>query len=124
MEVAELKGYKSYRAFVAFHNLMLGLKMTPLYISEKYYEWFENNFVNVSEDEKRKMVRDAALFVNLEPEEIEVFACLCKDKNGIPYSKANIGNLKPDEILEVIISVCMEIGKIKIDMLTREEKKN
>jgi hypothetical protein len=31
MKVAELKGYKAWRAFGVFHKLMLGLKMLPAY---------------------------------------------------------------------------------------------
>jgi hypothetical protein len=123
MEVMELKGYKSLRALNAFHTLMLGMKMLPMYATESYEAFFAR-FSDLPENEQSTMIREAALFVELSKEEIEALASFCKDKNGVPYEASNIKNLGPAEMIEVIVSVCMEIGKIKIDLISKDEKKN
>lgn len=122
-KVLPLKGFKSYKALNAFHALLLGLKMLPAYTLITYEKFFES-FKDKDDAEKETLLREAAVFVNLEEEEIEALVCFCTDKNGIPLTKANINNLTPDEIHEVIVAVCMEIGRIKIDLVTESEKKN
>ena len=123
MKVLELKGFKSLRALNVFHTLLLGLKMLPLYITESYEEFFKK-FQDFSDKEKETKLKEAVLFVELSPEEVEAVACFCCDKNGIPFNKNSIPSLKPDDIIDIIVSVCMEIGKIKIDLVSEEEKKN
>ena len=39
---------------------------------------------------------------------------LVEDANGVPYSKANINNLQPQEIINIIIAVCLEISKVTV----------
>ncbi len=121
-QVLELKGFKSLRALNGFHALMLGMKMLPMH-AVKSYEKFFAEFQELPDDEKKTMIREAALFVELTKEEVEALASFCTDKNGIPYSAVNINNLNPGEIIEVIVAVCFEIGQIKIDLVTQDEKK-
>jgi hypothetical protein len=123
IQVLELKGYKSLRALNAFHALMLGLKMLPSYMGESYEEFFLRIQSMPPEDQK-KMIREAALFVELQKEEVEALICFCADKNGVPYVSENLKGLAPDQILEIVIAVCFEISKIKIDFVTDTEKKN
>lgn len=123
LRVLELKGYKSLRALNAYHALMLGLKMLPQYMGETYEEFYAR-VEKMSKADQQKMIREAALFVNLEKEEVEALVCFCTDKNGIPYQAANLDNLKPDELHEVIVAVCTAISEIKIDFVSSNEKKN
>lgn len=123
MRVLELKGYKSLRALNAFNALMLGLKMLPQYMSQDY-ESFLEKIQAMTPDDQRKMIKEAALFVELGKEEVEALVCFCADKNGVPYSPENIKNLKPDQLIEIIVEVCFEIAKIRIDFVTETEKKN
>lgn len=123
MKVLELKGYKSLRAFNAFHTLMLGMKMLPMYMGESY-ETFYGRLQEMSESEQGKMIREAALFVNLSKEEVDALVGFCCDKNGVPYEASNIKNLSPDQLIDVIVAVSQEIIKIKIDLVTDEQKKN
>ncbi len=123
MKVAELKGFKSLRALNVFHTLMLGLKMLPAYMTEQYEEFYEK-LSKMEPASQEKLIREAALFVELQKEEVEALVCFCSDPNGVPYSKENLASLGPDQILEVIVSVCMEISKIKIDIISEREKKN
>ena len=122
-KVLPLKGYKSLKALNAFHALLLGLKMLPSYLAESYESFYES-FKDKTDSEKEKLIREAALFVQLQQDEVEALVAFTTDRNGIPYSAANVNNLSIDELHEIIVAVCMEIGKIKIDILTESEKKN
>lgn len=123
IQVLELKGYKSLRALNAFHALMLGLKMLPSYMGESYEDFFLR-IQSMPPADQMKMIREAALFVELQKEEVEALICFSADKNGVPYVSENLKGLAPDQILEIIIAVCFEISKIKIDFVSDSEKKN
>lgn len=123
MQVLELKGYKSLRAFNAFHALMLGLKMLPSYMGETYEE-FLNRVQKMSPIDQEKMILEASLFVEIPKEELEAIICFCADKNGVPYTAENMKNLGPKEFQEMIVAVCMKIAQIKIDFVSEKEKKN
>lgn len=118
-----LKGYKSLGALNSFHKLLLGLKMIPEYFNLSY-EDFHNQFEDKNEEEKEKFIRQAIVHVPLLEEEVEALVCFATDKNGVPYTRLNIKNLGPNEIMEIMVCVCMEIGKIKITLVSESEKKN
>ena len=120
--VVELRGYKSLRAFNAFHALMLGLKMLPSYQSEAYENFFAR-VADMPEADQEKLVREAAMFVELGRDEVEAMMAFCVDPNGVPYSAENLKNLNPAEIVEIIVAVSMAIAKIKIDLVSDDEKK-
>lgn len=122
MKLLPLKGYKSLKALNAFSALLLGLKMLPMYLSQTY-EVFYEGFKNMDDDDKEKFLRQAVAFVQLEQDEVEAVICFACDKNGVPYSPVNLKNLGPDELHEIIVAVCMEIGRIKIDLVSESEKK-
>ncbi len=117
-----LQGYKSLRVLNAFHSLLLGLKMLPAYMSEDYQTFFAS-FSKKSDQEKERNLREAAAFVQLSPDEVAAMVSFATDANGIAYTEINQGNLKPDELFEIIVAVCMEIGRIKIDLVSEDEKK-
>lgn len=122
VKVAPLKGYKSLKALQAFHTLMLGLKMLPMYMDTSY----EDFYAAVEKrplDEQEKLIKEAALFVHLEEDEIKSMMTFAADKNGVPYSSENLKNLSPDEVINIIVAVCLEISKIKIDFVSDSEKK-
>lgn len=123
MKVLELKGYKSLKALNAFHTLMLGLKMLPAYMAEDY-ETFYSRVQDMPPQDQEKLIREAVLFVELQKDEVEALACFCADKNGVPYTAENLKSLGPAVLMEIIVSVCVEISKIKINFVTEAEKKN
>jgi hypothetical protein len=123
MKVLELRGFKSLRALNAFHTLMLGLKMLPSYMGESYEDFYAR-IAEMDEAGQEKMIREAALFVELQKEEVEALVCFCADANGVPYGPANLASLGPKELHEIIVAVCKVIGKIKIDLVSDAEKKN
>lgn len=122
IKVLPLKGAKSLKAFNVFNTLMLGLKMLPLYVHVPYREFYAS-IPEKSEEEKENLIREAIAFVNLEPDEVEAAVAFCCDKNGIAYSKNNIGNMELKEVIDCIVAVCLEIGRIEITLTSESEKK-
>lgn len=123
MQVEEIKGYKGLRAFNAFHKLMLGLKMLPQYIGESYEDFFDR-IHQMPDADQRKVIREAAVFVDLEKEELEAMASFCRDPNGISYGPEQLKKANPEVILNIVESVGFEIVKFRIDSVTETEKKN
>jgi hypothetical protein len=74
--------------------------------------------------DQRKVITEAVVFVELQREEVEALVCFCTDLNGMPYTEVNMHNLGPDQLVAVVVAVCMEIVKIKIDFISESEKKN
>ena len=123
MKILPLKGYRALKALNAFNALLLGLKMLPIHLEKSYVEFFEG-FKSKTDAEKETMIRQAVAFVPLNDDEIEALVSFTVDSNGIAYSKVNVNNLGVQELHEIIVAVCMAIGRIKIDLVTEEEKKN
>ena len=123
MNVLELRGYKSLKAMNAFHTLMLGLKMLPSYMGESYEDFYQRIELMPPQDQE-KMIREAVLFVELKQDEVEALVCFCSDANGVPYSAENLKSLGPKDILEMVVAVCIEISKIKVNFVSADEKKN
>lgn len=123
MKVLELRGFKSLRALNAFNTLMLGLKMLPAYMAESYEQFF-GRVSEMAPPDQEKLIREAALFVELQKEEVEALVSFVADGNGVPYSAENMKALGPKELHEMIVAVCKEIAKIKIDLVGEHEKKN
>ena len=124
IQVSELKGYNSYRAFCAYNQLLMGLKMIPEYKMLSFEEFFSMLDAIESLEDKRKILTKAAMLVQLEEEELQAMLSFCKDKNGVPYGKENMKNLTPAQQIEAIVSVALEYAKIKVSFVTETEKKN
>ncbi len=122
MKILPLVGFKSLRALNAFNALLLGLKMLPAYIGETY-ETFFTSFQVKTEAEKETLIREAAVFVELQEDEVKALISFACDKNGIPYDDTNVKNLSAGDLHEIIVAVCMEIGRIKIELVSESEKK-
>lgn len=122
-KVLPLKDVKSLRALNAFQALIMGMKMIP----GNAHLSFEELSTVVEAMEPKDQINfftQAAKMVELSPEEVKAITCFCTDKNGIPYTAENVKNLKPNELVEVIVTVCMEIlQNIHIDIITESEKK-
>lgn len=119
-----LKDYKSLRALNAYCALMIGMKMLPAHAHYTLEEFFDLVEAMDPEDQVKVLVNGAKI-VELQPEEVKALVCFCTDKNGIPYTAENLKTLGPSELVEVIVTVCMEILRnIDIDLITKDEKKN
>lgn len=120
MKVLPLVGVKSLAALNAFNLLLVGLSMVPgmggLEFMEKVGE--------LPEADREKLIRKALLIVTLQKEEVEALASFATDKNGVPYGPENLKNLSAGELHEILSLVCMEIGKIRVSLVTSAEKKS
>jgi tRNA A37 threonylcarbamoyladenosine modification protein TsaB len=122
-EVLPLVGYKSLRALNGYNTLLLGLKMLPAYRGESYEEFYAR-VDSMPPNDQEKLIREAVVFVELQKDEVEAIVGFCKDPNGVPYEPANLLKLPAKEIHEIIVAVCLEIAKIKITLVSEDEKKN
>jgi len=121
-KVLPLVGSKALKAFGAFNTLLLGLKMTPMNMSEDYVAFFES-FKTMDDGQKETELRKAVAMVPLTPEEVETLVCFTTDQNGVPFSEVNVKNLALEELFDCIVAVCVEIGRIKVDLVSEDEKK-
>jgi len=122
MTVLELKGFKSLRALNVFHTLLLGMKMLPMH-AKVSYEVFYESFKDKPDSEKETLLREAAVFVELQEDEVAAVLAFVADKNGVPIGSHNLKNLTPTENHESVVAVCKEIGRNKNDILSESEKK-
>lgn len=123
MKVLEICGSKGFLAFQSFNHLMLGLKMLPAYLGETY-EDFLDRITIMEPSDQMKMIREAAMFVKLEEDELKAIICFCTDKNGVPYSSENLKSLNPAQIIDIVCEVCFRISQFKITFVSESEKKN
>lgn len=124
MKMIELRGIPALYAVQAFHKLMLGLKMLPSYMHESYEAFFER-LDHMSESEQETMIREAAVFVKLDLEEMSDLCRFAADPNGVPYTAENMKKLSAEDIHDIIVAVSFEILKAhKIRLVSDSEKKN
>jgi hypothetical protein len=123
MKVRELKGYKSLKALNVFHALMLGLKMLPAHLGESYEDFFARVQALPAADQEH-LIREAVMFVKIDLDDINDLIGFVEDPNGVPYGPENVNNLGPDQLVEIIVAVCVAISKIRINFVTESEKKN
>lgn len=104
--------------------LMLGLCMIPEY-NHMSLEQFTKIVEAMEFEDQLKVLTQGAKIVELDPKEVKALVCFCTDKNGVPYTEENVKNLGPSELVEIVVTVCMEILRnIDIDLVTDDEKKN
>lgn len=118
-----LEGLESYWAAQAYIKLLLGLKMLPSYLLETY-EQFYGRIEIMDQSDKENMLREAVMHVSLLEDEVLQVVKFAADQNGVRFTKVNMQKLTPDQILEIIIAVILEISKIKIKFVSESEKKN
>lgn len=120
MKLLPLVGPKSMRALNAFNMLLVGLSMLP---GMGGLDWLDT-VDEIPEAEKEKLIRRAVTIVPLQNEEIEALASFVADKNNVAYVNQNLSKLPVAELHEVLSIVCVEIGKIKVSLVTEAEKKS
>ncbi len=112
----------SLRVLNAFNALMLGLKMLPAYMGETYEE-FLGRIHDMPPEDQEKMIREAVHFVQLQRDELEAIMSFAEDSNGVPYCQASLKTIEADTLVNGIVAVCMQIAKMKIDLVSEDEKK-
>lgn len=123
VNVLPIEGPDSYWALQAYMKLLFGLKMLPMYMGEQFEEFLERVEAMELEDRK-KILREAVLMVTLDREELMALVRFAADENGVPFTKENTKRLAGDQFLEIVQAVVEAIASIKINFLTKSEKKN
>ena len=124
IQTKTVEGPTSHRVYNAYCALVLGLHYMPVNTQNLHYEEFLQSVESMSPEDQAKCFRQAARLTNLEKEDLLAMLSFCVDKNGISYSPANINNLNPKMIVEMIVAVCMQIAGMKVDLVSESEKKN
>ena len=123
MKVRPILGYNCYRAYQVYRDIILASYIfwnaNKIYLSDdenkpESYKDFLLRFEKSTEEEKREIIKLGAETFNLSIEEICFLIGLVEDANGVTYSKSNIDNLKPNEIIDIIIEVCLEISRVTV----------
>jgi hypothetical protein len=125
MQVLPIKGLKSWDALKGLSALLLGYYCLAMPGKNEYesFDQFFESFAWISDEEKEKIIRTAILFVKIEHWEVEALTSFVTDKNGIPYSSASLKNMSLKDLIEIVVAVCLEMGKIQISILSEDEKK-
>ena len=126
MKIRPITGYNCYRAYQVYRDILLASYIfwtaNKIYLSNdpevkkkaETYKEFLIRFEKSDEEERRNIIKLGADTFNLSLEEVCFLVGLVEDANGVPYSKANLNNLKPQEIIDIIVEVCLEISKITV----------
>lgn len=123
MKIKPILGYNCYRAYQVYRDIILASYIfwsaNKIYLSDdenkpESYKDFLLRFERSTEEERREIIKLGAETFNLSMEEICFLIGLVEDANGVPYSKSNIDNLKPNEIIDIIIEVCLEISRVTV----------
>ncbi len=125
MKVLPIKGLNGLNALKGLSALLLGYFILALPGKQDCddFETYFESFKTKTEADKEKILRAALLFVRIEALEVEAMMSFVQDKNGIAYSAVSIKNMPLLEMIEIIVAVCLEIGKIKVTILSEDEKK-
>lgn len=122
-KVVDLVGYESIRALNVYGALLIGGKNIPGYVDMPFDQYFET-IRTMPPAQQENFFRICVAVVPLEREEVEAIVCFCLDPLGVPYSRMQLKSMPLKDVFDVIISVCLEIAKFKIDFVSESEKKN
>ncbi|WP_424244948.1 hypothetical protein Dip510_000055 [Elusimicrobium posterum] len=123
VQVLPLKGLKSIWALNAYNVLLFGLATEQALAGQGFEETYKN-FEGLPLEAKELQLRRAAGLVNLQEDDMRNLIAFAKDANGIPFTDANTAKLAPEDIIDILVAVCLEISKIKVYSIAEREKKN
>lgn len=123
IKTKELEGYESFLALQVWYKVMIGYKMFAPNAHFELEKFFEH-LGDMDDAEKEKCVREALLITPLSKEDIELVSVFCSDANGVSFKQENMRKLSPSQVHDILAKVFMEITKIKINLLSEDEKKN
>jgi len=112
-KASELKGIKSVRVLQVTSTLLLGSLMLPVNMGKTYDNYFEE-IMNLDREDQAQVLTDAIQFVELKDEEIQSILSFVQDKNGVQIDKSNIDNYNPAEIMDMVLTVCLQVFDIDV----------
>lgn len=110
----DLRGLKSPAGFQVLYTLLIGYFTVPAFNADVNFDKFVKEFEKMSREDQKAILTKAVCIVPLKEEEYLNVLCFCKDENGIPYSRENISNLPYDEIMQMVVEVCLAYAECKV----------
>lgn len=110
----DLKGLKSPSGFQVLFSLLLGYYSVPHFDAKGNFQDFVKDFEKMPREERRKIIASSVCITPLKEEEYLNVICFVKDENGVPYSKENVENLTYEQIMEIVIEVCLAYSDCRV----------
>lgn len=110
----DLRGLKSPAGFQVLYTLLIGYYSVPTFEAQADFEDFIKSFEKMPREERESILKKSVCITPLKEEEYMNVLCFCKDPNGIPYSRENVENLTYDEIMELVVEVCLAYSDCKV----------
>lgn len=113
--MSDFKGVQGLRAYKA----MMSITRSLYFIAEvsggqdweKFLSWLDTQ----TEEQMTRLFKVGVVYgVKLDQDEILDLLAYCKDKNGITITRENLNSIPVDELIASMVSVCMELNKIKV----------
>lgn len=110
----DLRGLKSPAGFQVLYTLLIGVYSVPVFGINQTFDEFVKSFEKMPREQRREILAKAICITPLKEEEYLNVLSFAKDANGIPYSSENVDNLAYDEIMEIVIDVCLAYTDCKV----------
>ncbi len=110
----DLKGLKSPAGFQVLYTLLIGFYSVPSFGAKTSFDEFVKNFEKMPREERKDILTKAVCVTPLNEGEYMNVLCFAKDANGIPYTKENVENLAYNEIMEIVVEVCLAYSDCKV----------
>lgn len=110
----DLRGIKTPAAFQVLFTLLIGYFQVPVLNQMIDFEKFVDTFDKAERAEKEEILRKAVTIVPLTEEELLNVLYFARDVNGVRFTRENIDNLKYDEILKLVVDVCLAFAETKV----------
>ena len=110
----DLRGIKTPAAYQVLFTLLLGYFQVPTLNKMIDFETFIETFDKAERSEKEKILRKAVAVVPLTEDELYNALYFAKDVNGVRFTRENIDNLIHDDILKLVVDVCLAFAETKI----------
>lgn len=110
----DLRGIKTPAAFQVLFTLLIGYFQVPVLNQMIDFEKFVDIFNKAERAEKEKILRKAVSIVPLTEDELLNVLYFARDVNGVRFTRENIDNLKYDDILNLVVDVCLAFAETKV----------
>lgn len=110
----DLKGLKSPAGFQVLYTLLIGFYSVPTFEAKTDFNEFIKDFEQAPRERREEILRKSVCITPLKEDEYMAVLCFAKDANGVPYTKENVENLSYDEIMEIVVAVCLAYSDCKV----------
>ncbi|MBE6457568.1 MAG: hypothetical protein E7011_02050 [Alphaproteobacteria bacterium] len=112
MKIIELRGLKSVRVYQLYQQVLIAYAILPTTHAASIKD-FLTEFETKSPEEKRRILRRAAMFYDFQGDDVLTILDFATVKHtGVEYSQ-QIHAMTPDEIIKAIAEVLLKCSDIK-----------